>query len=220
MKTLNNELVVHQGETFTISRTILNRDNTPYVISKEIEHPFFLLTVASTAYDQKDRYVKQYWLDASVYGQFKYTKILDIRDLKTASGGQAYPNGIVFGSMAKPGSKPGQYIVLEGYYNGSTSPVAIYSDDFVVRNIDGEYYYFALNSTGWTKYVPVKIVHTFMSKDTHQWTGQSYVYNISLVGGVLDENGHSLTTIHTNKVILPPTKLSVVGEIKGGNYGK
>ena len=67
MKTLNNILVVHRNETFTLDKIVQNRDGSPYIVSAELENPYWLLTVSSTRYDQKDRYIQNWWLDLSNY---------------------------------------------------------------------------------------------------------------------------------------------------------
>ena len=41
MKSFNNELIIHHGETFTIDKTVQNKDGSPYIISSELENYIF-----------------------------------------------------------------------------------------------------------------------------------------------------------------------------------
>ena len=56
-----NEMTVQRGETFTIDRLIVNRDGSPFIISSKYKNPYILLTVASTKYNQNNRYVANWW---------------------------------------------------------------------------------------------------------------------------------------------------------------
>ena len=82
MKSLNNELIVHRGETFTIDKTLQNKDGSPYIISKGLiadgSSAYFLLTVASARYEQSGRYVKNYWLP--VVNVFLFTQPVKLSD--------------------------------------------------------------------------------------------------------------------------------------------
>ena len=63
MRTLNNEITIHRGETFSMDKIIVNKDNSPYIISSKLRHPHWLLSISTTKYIQANRYIKNYWLD-------------------------------------------------------------------------------------------------------------------------------------------------------------
>lgn len=89
MKTYRNEITVRRNESFTIDRFIVNRDGSPYVISSELHNPWFLITVASTNYNQKERYVKNYWLSTEEIPKFLITQI---EEKTTDWNALPYPN--------------------------------------------------------------------------------------------------------------------------------
>lgn len=212
MKTFNNEIVIQRGESFTIDKFIENLDGSPYIISKELNNPYFLLTVSTTKYAQTNRYVKNYWLKLDKFPRFLSTQPIDLLSIKTdatsiESAYDKFPNGL-----------PSGYI--DGEYVQFTS-----ADDavFYLTNFEGkkEYKYYNTNTDkngqviGWTNY-RCRLVKHFLSEDTEQWTAQNYVYSIQLVSGVLAESGDRPLSKFDNTVdILSPTKLSVLSSIGG-----
>ena len=43
MQVLRNELKVYRGENFTIDKLLKNRDGSPYIISNELQNPYWLI---------------------------------------------------------------------------------------------------------------------------------------------------------------------------------
>jgi hypothetical protein len=78
-----NEMTIIKGETFTIDRTIVNRDGSPFIVSSEYNNPYLLLTVSSTRYSQEDRYVANWWLDLTDLPRFKSTVPIQIDEFST-----------------------------------------------------------------------------------------------------------------------------------------
>lgn len=37
MKTFNNELVIHRGETFSMDKVVQNKDGSPYIVSNKLK---------------------------------------------------------------------------------------------------------------------------------------------------------------------------------------
>lgn len=81
MKSLNNELIVQRGETFAMSKTVVNKNGTPFVIPSGLQNPYIRVTVSTTEYDQTQRYVKNYWLDAGVFDRFDSSVPFDLSKL-------------------------------------------------------------------------------------------------------------------------------------------
>ena len=79
MRTNNNELIVHRGETFTIDKFIQNRDGSPYIVSSQLNNLYWVLSVSSTLYDQRNRYVKNWWLSLKDTKKFFLTVPINIR---------------------------------------------------------------------------------------------------------------------------------------------
>ena len=63
MQSYENERVIQQGEDWNIDVKLSQsvQDYIPYVVSKEREHPHFVLTVASTKFEKNHRYVESWW---------------------------------------------------------------------------------------------------------------------------------------------------------------
>ena len=188
MKSFNNELIIHRGETFTMDKTIQNKDGSPYIISSELENPFFVITVASTRYQQEGRYTHVKWLDLKDFPRFKVTQAVDLKSLKTEKNGNNshYPNGfddivslseyadedtgIVYSNLVAWGFIEDKFI---GYEVGDAL--------FYVEDEDGiiSYKYW---DDGWKTY-ECKIVTSYGQATTLNWVEQSYVYSINLASG-------------------------------------
>lgn len=192
MKTFNNELTIRRGETFTIDKTIQNKDGSPYIISSKLKNPYFLITVSTTRYQQENRYLSNYWLDLSDYPRFLSTQAFDLLSLTSEANGETpmYPNGFSdITARSSSVSTVGDYLVYG--YIGDKLIFLDYTDCvFYVEDEDGNRIYKYWNDSvsesggriGWQDY-DCKIVKTFLQEDTSQWVEQSYVYSIRLVSG-------------------------------------
>ena len=65
METLGDIEQVQQGEEWNLDKLLSASDKEyiPYLISSLLEHPFFVVTVASTRFEKNLRYVKSWWND-------------------------------------------------------------------------------------------------------------------------------------------------------------
>lgn len=207
MKTFNNEIVIHRGESFTIDKFIENIDGSPYIISKGLNNPYFLISVSDSKFDQKNRYVKNYWLDLSNFTRFLITKPVDLLSIKTTANGtesryQAFPNE-----------------VPSGYVDG-LAVVYDSPDDaiFYLTDINGKREYKCYKKDGdsitWLDY-RCRLIKHFSTQDTENLHGQGYFYSIRLVSGIAAENsdGKPLSKFDNVVDILLPTKLSVLNNI-------
>lgn len=206
MKTFDNEITIHQGESFTIDKLVENKDGSPYIISNKLVNPYFLLTVSSSKYSQSNRYVKNYWLDLVNFPRFLSTKPIPLSSIKTSATSNVakyttFPTGL-----------------LEGYVNGVYVKYDRPDDAVFYNERTKEYKYYETkgDDPGWKDYT-CRIVKHFSSKDTEEWTGQSYVYSIRLVSGSKSTTGDKPIVVSDNTIeILSPTKLSVLTNIRGG----
>lgn len=79
MKLIGNDIIIYRGENFTIDRSVINRDGSPFVVSSRLLNPYILVTVSTDKREQTNRYIKNWWLDASNYPpRFEHTQIQKI----------------------------------------------------------------------------------------------------------------------------------------------
>ena len=72
MRTLGRKIIVHRGETFTLTRKVLKDDGvTPYVLSDAIKNPYLIITISSNTFRVDGRYRLNSWLDLSTYPRFR-----------------------------------------------------------------------------------------------------------------------------------------------------
>lgn len=247
MRTYNNELSIHRGESFTMTKILQNKDGSPYIVSNQLKNPYFLLTISSSKYQQANRYVKNYWLDLKDFPKFLSTTAKNIRDFDTT-----FEAPLTVTTTTVNG-KEVTYLFQQRV---GDKDVYVQPDDYVYYDtVNGKKVYKYWND-GWKDY-ECKIAKTFLHEDTNELAGQSYVYSIKLVCGqsmsdYLDSickeckeqfaeltnkgkyekliaHGHTfpdgfnidraLATIDISVPILAPTKLSVLSSIEGGIYG-
>lgn len=168
MKVFKNELIVHRNETFSISKIIQNRDGSPYIISSELTNPYWLITVANSLYEQDGRYIYNKWLNLKNFLRFYYTKPVDLNSLGYDDWNAVLPAG------------------YEGDETSGYANIAVfYLSDNDIRN----YRYWVYDNTEsgdyaghWEDY-DCKLLTTFTSDITSQWSEQTYYYGILLVSG-------------------------------------
>lgn len=181
MQVHKNELYVSRGETFTICKKLVNRDDSPYIVSSELKSPYWLITVASSLYEQESRYCINKWLDLSGYRRFLFTKTVDIRNVPTGEGHTDYQS---FDNSTIPVGYEGDKSL--GYAN-----VAV----FHYENDDGtrSYKYWKYSdeameqeddySGTWEDYECL-LTSLFINSITNDWIEGTYYYSIYLVSGV------------------------------------
>ena len=87
MKTFNNELVIHRGETFSMDKVVQNKDGSPYIVSNKLKNPYVLVAVSTTRYDQNKRYLLNLWLPLTDKVRFSITDPIDLTSFKTEANG-------------------------------------------------------------------------------------------------------------------------------------
>lgn len=153
MKVYRNDITIARGESFTIDRSIINRDGTPYVISSKLANPYFLITVASDRYDANGRMINNYWLSLVDQPRFLVTvpeeRALDWSNISNVNNDRVYyriENGEI----------------VSKYFAG----------------LDDE----SADEYGWKDY-KLQLIKTFLSSDTSNWVDKKYLYSIKLVSG-------------------------------------
>lgn len=220
MKTFNNELVIHRGETFSMDKVVQNKDGSPYIVSNKLKNPYVLVAVSTTRYDQNKRYLLNQWLPLSDKARFSITDPIDLTSFKTDV------NGIVSKytsfddvNIRKPVLGSGGKDCIVSGYIGDRFVFYDYDDCVLyLENEQGikEYRYWNLEQEGLLKY-EFRITCPFTQDITSQWVEQSYVYSMTLMSGELPESGEPpFANIDTVQPLLTPTKLSVLSSINGG----
>lgn len=86
----NNEITIHRGESFTLERSVVNRDGSPYIVSSSEKNPYLAITITATRYDQLGRYKRTWWISLKDFPRFKYTKVKDIANYDSQASDAAY----------------------------------------------------------------------------------------------------------------------------------
>lgn len=220
MKTFNNELVIHRGETFSMDKVVQNKDGSPYIVSRELKNPYVLVAVSTTRYDQNKRYLLNLWLPLTDKVRFSITEPIDLTSFKTEA------NGIVSKytsfddvNIRKPVLGSGGKDCIVSGYIGDRFVFYDYDDCVLyLENEQGikEYRYWNLEQECLLKY-EFRITCPFTQDITSEWVEQSYVYSMTLMSGELPASGEPpFANIDTVQPLLIPTKLSVLSSINGG----
>lgn len=214
MQLKGNEMTVTRGETFTIDRTIVNRDGSPFVISSEWNNPYILITVSSSSYNQENRYVLNAWLSLKDVPAFHNTTILEAKTEDDIDFGALYfYNGkYVYLSKVVDGNK-----VIEEY---SLRIIYPFTHEITKEWVEQSYLYSIRLVTGtsieqYVDAVYIGISGAIYNNLTHEEKIQ-YILNMDAtkLEGINLER--PLVSFDTAIDILPSTKLSVLSDLNGG----
>lgn len=217
MKTFNNELVIHRGETFSMDKVVQNKDGSPYIVSNKLQNTYVLVSVSTTRYDQNKRYLLNQWLPLSDKVRFSITEPIDLLSFKTEANGTV-SKYTSFDDVKRERVSENENCIVSGYigdqfvYYDYDDCVLYLQDERGVR----DYKYWNLEQERLLKY-EFRITCPFTQEMTSKWIEQSYVYSITLMSGELPASGEPpFANIDTVQPLLIPTKLSVLSSINGG----
>ncbi len=205
MQVFRNELKVYRGENFTIDKLLINRDGSPYIISNELQNPYWLISVSNTQYAQEKRYVKNYWLSLEKFPRFSLTNVFNFKDIKVSETS----NESVYNTFKDMAEQNG---LISGYLNGVY--VEIDLNVYAVLTDGKEFKYW--NGSSFVNY-ECRIVKTFSTDDTKEWQSQNYLYSIQLVSGPKKQEGPEPIVPHSSYPILAPTVINVIDYVQGDN---
>lgn len=211
MRIFADRIQVEKGEAWTYDVLFQNRDGSPFIISSGIDNPHIVVTVASSRYDQQNRYIANFWCDVKEqYPTFYCTQpiLIDGTTIPTPA------NALTMAALADMKE-----------HNCTYANYCIYA-----RENSGTLYYYqwvptgdtddGINGSYETYSFPFKQV--FPSTVTKQWIEHNYVFAIKLVGGTLNDSyddsditSRPLVSDESVFVIVPPTQLVVVNSITG-----
>lgn len=189
MENNGNEQFVQQGENWNLDKVLSssNREYIPYIVSSQRANPFFVVTVASTKYEKNYRYVKSWWNSPD--------------EMKIPTFYQTVPQP--YGEIDSESDIPSTATTLGDTKNKRyLYQYTLKSDSIDPALGHKPYYYFYYDFTNNNEGRLVlgyecKITFNFLSKDTAEWTGQNYLYQITLVSGEMMED--TLTSIYRDK---------------------
>lgn len=163
---INNEIEIYRGEQFTLDFTVVNSDNSPFILSDQYENPYLVITFSSTRQAQDGKFVLNEWLDLSNMPSFYVTQALPALYDDLFGNDTLYP----------PRDPEGiQY---------SDEETAVY---FCMQNDEVKYRYYDPNVQAYKDY-NMRIQVPFSAQDTEIFTERNYEYGISLkCGNTIDE---------------------------------
>lgn len=183
MRMVGNEVHIQRGETWSLDFAVRNAKGDPFMIFKQWENPYLVITIASTLYEQEDDYREIYWLDLSNRLVEDVDGSIKLRPIKKFISTEAlYLSTFdVEEALTNYGSKAGGKMVdtlTSDFYVGN---YLFYVD----ANNDGNRvykYYDGIDVNGdevWIDY-DFRIVKAF---ETQAWVEQSYLYDIKILAG-------------------------------------
>jgi hypothetical protein len=73
---LGDNIFIQRGETFTLDFELKDAEGRPFCIPLAWKHPYLVITVSSSLYDQKGNYRESVWIDLSEFKRFTGTQAL------------------------------------------------------------------------------------------------------------------------------------------------
>ena len=183
MQTYENERVIQQGEDWNLDIKLSQSisEYIPYIISKEREHPHFVLTVASTKFEKNHRYVESWWQEIpDSQPRFKQTIPFYVGEFDK-----------------HPTSFENLIALAKAYDNIDISSDSSYERlyQYTLKSNPNEFEYCYKDGDGALKlgyelYVRFNILsylpgYKGIKGGTSQWNAQEYMYSITLVSGQL-----------------------------------
>lgn len=195
MQIYNGQIQHTQGESFTLDMLLAYPNGDPYIISSLIPNPYILFTVASTQFDQNNRYVMRHWLDTkNEDGTYRFPRFYQTTpNEELLSDESIHDEDTFFAWLSEKGDGDGIWdpdtgLTKEVYHlNNNTYwyGKATFTNGQLTE-ITGVYQY------------ECRIVLTFSHEETSKMTGQKYVYFIEGVNGI-ELNEWLRNEVYTNK---------------------
>ena len=219
MRLNGNEMTVHRGETFTIDRTIVNRDGSPFIVSSEYENPHILISVSSTRYDIVNRYKVNWWLDLKDLPRFEFTRPKKINSFDITSVIDDLPRQYLYYVDDIKSCKyfdendewhDYEFRIIHHFVNAVTRDWVEQSYVYSIQLVSG-------NST--ERYMKDLYRSVFEIDADENKTTEELYYELKNKDEKLVENldfSRPITGFDVVQVILEPTKLTVMSDINGG----
>lgn len=188
MRLYNKELKIQQGEEFAIDWELTMENGDPYIVSSKLSNPMIQIVISSTNYAQPG--VIKYKNNAYGAGNREvvdtgqmFNYYLEVKDtfLETTPVAVSEHYDMIITNGGYP-------LSLLPYVKNKAVIKFDYNSDFTLPD-DWEYYYctgYSGSKYSWEEY-HFRIVKTFRTEDTKQWTEHDYTYAINLVAGKTTE---------------------------------
>ena len=200
MQVRNNEIIVHRGETWTMSKRIQNRDGSPYIVSNQLINPHWLINVSNSKDSNFDNYVLNKWLSLSLFPRFYHTTPIRLADYKLTFEDKTLPfDNDIDGITDFTGDETSGYSDIAVFYEKDENGVISYKYWEYINNDKGDF------AGKWVDYNCV-ITTVFPTELTKYWFEGSYTYEISLVDGPSTE-GYLEALVDTFEINVPEAPL-------------
>jgi len=196
MQIFNGNIEHTQGESFTLDREVAYPNGDPYIISSQVNNPYILFTIASSQYEQKDRYIMRHWLDTTNEdGTLKFPRFY-----------QTIPNEELFEDLTIHDAN-----TFFNWLNSQGSEVwdaetGLTKEVYKLNN--GTYWYGkglfegeVLTELTEVLIYNLRLIIPFSHEETQNMTGQKYVYFIEGINGV-ELNSWLLQAVYDSKTAI------------------
>ena len=159
-------LSIHRGEDFTIDFKFTNKDDSPFIVSSDMVHPYYLVSVVSDTFDTQNTYEYNVWCDLRTSYRFKNTRVVS----KTGA----------INSWTEPSD-------FSDYQSIGVDGLIYYNRCVFYSTITKKYYVYKYITDSTTGYVECEDINmnrltvNFPTSVTSLWVGKNYKYSISLV---------------------------------------
>lgn len=214
MRIYADRIQIERAEAWTYDVLFQNRDGSPFIISNQLDNPYIVVTVASSRYDQQNRYIANFWCDVKKrYPTFYCTQPIQI---EAVDGVVEVPlkalSDDIRTDIFNKDQTYGTYCVYSCEIEGTMRYYQwVPNDSDGISGQNGSYveYTFPFDQL-------------FTSEITKTWVERNYVFGVKLTAGTANEGyddsdvtARPLVTEDSVMVLVPPTQLVVTNNITG-----
>lgn len=220
MRLRGNEMICHRGETFTIDRSIRNRDGSPFIVSSEYDNPYLLITVSSTRYDVPNRYCANWWLDLTNLPRFLYTRPKQITSFNVTQVIDEEPGEYLY-YVDEYGKREYKYFDENNEWHDYDFRIVHHFTNPVTREwVEQSYVYSIRLVAGQSMQSYIEnLYQSYFEVDPPDLSVEELYLKLkaadeTLVDGI--DYSRPLVGFDVVQVILKPTKFTVMSDINGG----
>lgn len=192
MKMLGDNIFIQRGETFTLDFELKDAEGRPFCIPLKWKHPYLVITISSSLYDQKGNYKESVWIDLNdkeePFKRFTSTQALYVRPYLSDKSKPFAISEILstYGNLIR--FDDSEYDIKNFLFctdpEGDGKLVYKYVTGYTLDDKNGDGIIDAdevdIADENWTTY---DCRFTIDSFDTREWVEQKYLYDANLVSG-------------------------------------
>lgn len=209
MNTLGNDVYVTRGESWTYDATIVNNDGSPYIVSNQYPNPYYLFKLSSDLYKINNRYYEEIWCPIDANATFYCSEPLQLTEFPvaftTSDLSEAAQNDIENSQGKLTLANYAVYYVVDTDGNNVYKRWIIDTED-------------KANGGRWEDY-SCNFRLAFMSRDTVNWTAQTYTYKLDVVSGEKINEGNLNTDDITHSNHIVEGRIIVAGNLDSNSNG-